>query len=80
MPLEFNSPPAEVAQVIHNSLTNVFKYLPPDTKGGVFGVANETGGNLVVATKVPGGVQVDFYVGKKWHGSLNYGVEVMKTW
>lgn len=75
-------PPEDRIGPIMQAVAKAVAELPPGTNGALVAVANETGANLAVVSKLPDSdaLYVQAWVGKRWDGPLEYGAAVRVTW
>lgn len=78
--LEFNPPPPEKINAVTSSIMDAVKNIPNDKTMALIAVANEKSANAVFLVKTKNDWMIETWVGKSWHGSLEYGASVMKTW
>lgn len=78
--VSFTEPPPDVFPSVMAAVKDAIGKLSPDAKGAMIGVVNTHGANAVVVAKLKGGFQIQAWIGKSWHGPVDYGANILKEW
>lgn len=75
------APPPNLSASIAAAVERTMRTIPPDKHGALITVVTESGANLVVAVRTPGGaVQAQAWIGKSgWDRPLEAGGQLVVT-
>lgn len=76
----FSAPGPELVPSITASIRRAVESLPAGSRGAIVGVATQDGVNAAIVARFDHGWDVQAWVGKRWAGPLEAGVQVQKVW
>ena len=78
--VEFNPPPPSILASVMRQIDAQVATLPPDADAALVGVATNKGVNAAFVARVPGGFEVQAWIGKTWGADvLDTGAAVKKV-
>lgn len=78
--VKLNAPPPPIYLDVMKEVDAAVAALPPGTNGAFVAVADLSGVNATVVSRVGNGWEVKVWVGKDWKGPISGGAEVVKHW
>ena len=78
--VEFNAPPASMLASVMKQIDEHIATLPPDADAALVSVATNKGVNAAFIARVPGGFEVQTWIGKSWGDkTIDAGAGVKKV-